>query len=59
VKKYANPYRKLDATEGMQNERMGSSNNRRRGHDWPDLVGRHNVRIGPCGVGFGRDIAGC
>ena len=33
--------------------------NRRRGRDWPDLVGRRDVELGPRGgrLGFGRDIA--
>src|SRR5262249_30536332 len=33
--------------------------NRRRGRDWPDLVRRRDVELGPRGgrLGFGRDIA--
>jgi hypothetical protein len=42
--------------------RRGDSNarvdNRRRGRDWPNLVGRRDVELGPRGrLGFGRDIA--
>ena len=36
--------------------------NRRRGRDWPDLVGRRDVQLGPrrrLGNEFGRDIAAC
>jgi hypothetical protein len=36
--------------------------NRNRGRDWPDLVGRRDIRIGPrgrLGNEFGRDIAAC
>jgi hypothetical protein len=33
---------------------------RRRGRDWPNLVVRRNVELGPGGrLGFGRDIAAC
>jgi len=43
---------------GDANARM---DNRRRGRDWPDLVGRRDVELGPRGgrLGFGRDIAAC
>jgi hypothetical protein len=36
--------------------------NRNRGRDWPDLVGRRDVQIGPrgrLGNEFARDIAAC
>ena len=36
--------------------------NRNRGRDWPDLVGRRDVQIGPrgrLGNEFARDIAVC
>jgi hypothetical protein len=42
---------------GNANARM--DNNWRRSRDRRDLVGRRDVGIGPCGVGFGRDIAAC
>src|SRR6516225_1461990 len=38
------------------------SGNRRRGRDWPDLVVRRDVQLGPrgrLGNEFGRDIAAC
>ena len=34
--------------------------NHRRGHNWPDVVGRRDVQLGPCGrLGFGRDNEAC
>ena len=34
--------------------------NERPGRDWPNLVGRRDVELGPRGrLAFGRDIAGC
>jgi len=45
----------------MRNARM-DSRNRRRGRDWPDLVVRRDVQLGPrgrLGNEFGRNIAAC
>ena len=50
---------KLNATRGDANARMDGGNRRR---DWPDLVGRRDVQIGPpgrLGNEFGRNIAAC
>ena len=46
--------------EGMQNARVDGGN-RRGSRDWPDVVGRRDVQLGPGGgrFGFGRDIAAC
>ena len=47
--------------EGMQMARMDRGN-RRRGRDWPDLVGRRDVQLGPrgwLGNEFGLNIAAC
>jgi hypothetical protein len=44
---------------GDANARVDGGN-RHRGRDWPDLVGRRDVQLGPHGrLGFGRDIAAC
>ena len=46
---------------GDANARMGCGN-RRRGRDWPDLVVRRDVQLGPRGRlrnEFGLDIAAC
>ena len=43
------------------NARMDSGN-RRRGRDWPDLVGRRDIQLGPrgwLGNEFGLNIAAC
>jgi hypothetical protein len=45
---------KLNATERGANAAIHGGN-RRRGRDWPDMVGRRDVQIGE----FGRDIAAC
>jgi hypothetical protein len=44
---------------GGANARM-HGRNRRRGRNWPDVVGRRDVQLGPRGgrPGFGRDIVG-
>jgi hypothetical protein len=61
TKKYANPLSASSTRRrGDANARMDGSGNRRRGRDWPDLVGRRDVELGPRGrLGFGRDIAAC
>jgi len=39
---------------------MVAVDNRRRGRDWPDLVGRRDVELAPRGrLDFGGDIAAC
>ena len=55
------PIDKLNARRGDANARMVRGN-RRRGRDWPDLVGRRDVQLGPrgqLGNEFGLDIAAC
>ena len=55
------PIGKLNARRGDSNARMDRGN-RRRGRDWPDLVGRRDVQLGPrgrLGNEFGLDIASC
>jgi hypothetical protein len=61
AKKYANPLSASSTRRrGDANARMDASGNRRRGRDWPDLVGRRDVELGPPGrLGFGRDITAC
>src|SRR5262249_25937806 len=58
AKKYASPSASSTRRRGDANARMDSGN-RRRGRDWPDLVVRRHVQLGPrgwLGNEFGRDI---
>ena len=61
AKKYASPCRQAHRDIGNANARMDGGN-RRRGRDWPILVGRRDVQLGArgrLGNELGRDIAAC
>jgi hypothetical protein len=61
AKKYASPIGKLNATYRDANARVDDGN-RRRGRDWPNLVGRRDVQLGPrgrLGNELSLDIAAC
>src|SRR5215831_15746076 len=60
--------KKMQVSSTSSTRRRGDANarmdggNRRRGRDWPDLVVRRDVQLGPRGRPgneFGRDIAAC
>ena len=59
------PHVGTEALSANSRRRKGDANacmdNRHRGRDWPDLVGRRDVELGPRGgrLGLDCDIAAC